>query len=189
MEKLMLKIILLGNSGGEKSKLLNKFIGNSTSKLSPVNGIDFTDKSIIMEDGNKVFIKFFNIVGLESFHSIACNYLGKSDAAAIFYDVNNRESFEDIEFFYNESLKYDIPIILVACKCDLEGERKISKEEGEEYANKRNISYIETSSKDNINAKESIKKIVDDAYEYVISKIKLKKIKSRLNKLNKYLNF
>ena len=190
MENLVLKIVLLGSSGGEKSKLLDKYIGNKSSKLYPINGIDIKDKSLIMEDGNKVLVKFFNIVGFERYHSIACNYLRNSDGAAIFYDVTNSESFENIEFFYKNSRKTDIPIILIACKCDLEGdgERKISKEKAEKYANERNIPYIETSSKDNINTTEAIKKIVDDAYRYLISKIKDKKIKTKFNKLNKFLN-
>ena len=65
-----------------------------------------------------------------------------SDAAAIFYDVSNMKSFKGVENWYNSIREFrNIPVILIACKCNYLEKREISKEEAEKYANEKRI-YI-----------------------------------------------
>lgn len=45
-------------------------------------------------------------------------------------------------------------IALSGNKCDMETERKVAKEEAEEYAQENNLLYMETSAKAGINVKE-----------------------------------
>ena len=70
------------------------------------------------------------------------------------------------------------PIVLFGNKCDLIEERKISKEEAEEFALKNNLPYFETSAKNDININEGISKIANMANEYIMNnnlEINLKK--------------
>lgn len=48
-----------------------------------------------------------------------------------------------------------VPLILIGNKIDLENERVISKEKGEEYANKHNIEIFESSGKSGVNVNEA----------------------------------
>ena len=60
----------------------------------PNIAIDFKEKHIIMEDGNRVLVRFFDTPTV--LHQSTCRTLKYSDAVAIFYDVSDRKSFEDI---------------------------------------------------------------------------------------------
>ena len=57
--------------------------------------------------------------------------------------------------------KKDFPIILLGNKCDLENERQVQREEGEQIANEKGIKFLETSNREGINIKESVKELVD----------------------------
>ena len=82
------------------------------------------------------------------------------------------------------------PIALFGCKCDLIEQRKISKEEIEEFSKKYNLQYFETSSLQNYNVKESIETFANEVYEYLLkedeksfkNEIKNKKEKKSKNK-------
>jgi GTPase SAR1 family protein len=56
----------------------------------------------------------------------------------------------DIEKF----AKPNVLKILVGNKCDLEHKRTVTKEEGQDMANRYNIKFIETSAKETINVEE-----------------------------------
>ena len=172
MKRKKINIALFGESTAGKTVLMNTYFGHEFCEngLSTI-GIDSPTTLMKMKDGNEIKVTLFDTAGQERFHLISFGILKASDAAAIFYDVSNRQSFEKIENWYSYIIENagNIPIILIACKCDIE-HREISKEEAEKYAIERNIPYIETSSKNNININEAIEKISNDAYEYVKNK-------------------
>ena len=55
-----------------------------------------------------------------------------------------------------------ICILLVGNKCDLEEERVVSKEEGEQKAKEYNLDFFETSCKEGININEVFEKLTED---------------------------
>lgn len=79
--------------------------------------------------------------------------------AFIIYDILNRESFENINFWYQKirELSGDIPLILLGNKIDMIQERIVSIEEVERKTKELGVQYIETSAKLNEN--------VDKAFE------------------------
>eukprot|EP00026_Physarum_polycephalum_P006773 Phypoly_transcript_06825.p1 GENE.Phypoly_transcript_06825~~Phypoly_transcript_06825.p1 ORF type:complete len:567 (+),score=87.26 Phypoly_transcript_06825:171-1703(+) len=84
-------------------------------------------------------------------------YMRSSQGFAIVYSINSRASFEEVEMFVDQIYRIkdqndgDVPMILVANKMDLEGERQVSSSAGREYAAKRKLLYIETSAKTGTN--------------------------------------
>ena len=60
--------------------------------------------------------------------------------AILVYDVSSRESFLKIEDWLNEletySTNHDLIKMLVGNKCDIQGERMVSREEGQKCARK-----------------------------------------------------
>ena len=77
----------------------------------------------------------------------------------IVYDITNSKSFnnlakwlQNIRVYANESVQ----MILLGNKCDMENERSISKEQGEQLALNYGIQFLETSAKTNTNIDQAI---------------------------------
>ena len=61
--------------------------------------------------------------------------------------------------------KDKVSMILFGNKCDLEAERKVTKEEAEQFAKKYRIPYFETSENLQDNIKEGFSILFNNAYE------------------------
>jgi GTPase SAR1 family protein len=74
------------------------------------------------------------------------------------YAVNNRNSFEDIDFWTKEIRRVSNPdakLMLIGNKCDLEDERKVTYDEGKNYADDLEFDkFMETSAKNGDNAQQ-----------------------------------
>ena len=56
---------------------------------------------------------------------------------------------------------YNVPLVLIGNKIDLENERVVSKEEGEKFAYKYNIKFFESSAKNKTNVKEAFNYLIE----------------------------
>ena len=80
------------------------------------------------------------------------------------YDIASRSSFEDL----NERIKqindcYDIsglPIIVVGCKLDLEKKRRVSTEEGQQFAEELKCPFFEVSARTGKGVKEAFSALI-----------------------------
>ena len=82
------------------------------------------------------------------------------------YDITRRHSFENIAKWLrniDEHAKEDVIKLLVGNKCDLQGPRAVKREEGEKLADEYDMSFFETSAKEN----ESI----EDAFTCIAKEI------------------
>ncbi len=74
------------------------------------------------------------------------------------YDVTDAESFENVKNWMHEIEKFaneSVCILIVGNKCDVEGKRKVSKEQGEELAKHYKVPFIEASAKTGTNVDET----------------------------------
>lgn len=74
------------------------------------------------------------------------------------YDITDRESFTAVQTWMGEVEKHasdNISRILVGNKCDLEDQRAVSFEEGQELAEHFNVRFLETSAKDSKNVEQA----------------------------------
>ena len=109
-------------------------------------------------------VRFIDTSGQERYHSLAPNFIKKADGIILMYDITNRKTFDAISRWRDDILnnkEKDFPIILVGNKCDLEDERKVQKEEGENIAKKYNFKFYETSNKDGTNIEESSRGLIN----------------------------
>lgn len=74
------------------------------------------------------------------------------------YSIDNQQSFQNIQNYLNSFKDHnenfnDIAFILIGNKLDLEenGQRKITKEQGKQFADKNNLLFAETSAKLDLN--------------------------------------
>ena len=149
-----IKIMIIGESLVGKTALITKYTKNifGGTYLMTV-GIDFQDKFINI-NGKKIRIEIWDTAGQERFRNIAKNYFQSSDGFLLVYDITKKSSFEKLDF-WNEQINLNAPkntkYILIGNKKDLNNEREVSKEDGDNFANKNNIQFYETSAKDGTN--------------------------------------
>ena len=122
-------------------------------------GVEYFITNRILSDGKKYKIKICDTAGQERYRSLAINTIRCCDGIILMYSITNRKSFELISEWINNI--YDLkdretPIILIGNKCDLEDQRKVSREEGMKTAEKYKTAHFETSAKEGINVEEAI---------------------------------
>ena len=102
-------------------------------------------------------IEIWDTAGQEAFRSITRTYYKSSTCAFIVYDISDKKTFDNVITWLNEcrDMCYkDILICLIGNKCDLEGKRAVSYEEGKNFAEENNLLFFETSAKDGTNIQE-----------------------------------
>ena len=104
-----------------------------------------------------VRLQIWDTAGQEAFRSITRTYYKSSTCAFIVYDITDKKSFDNIITWLGEvkDMCYkDILICLIGNKCDLEGKRVISYDDGKRLAEENNLLFFETSAKNGINIQE-----------------------------------
>ena len=161
-------IMTLGISSVGKTSFILRFTENKyqNSYFATV-GIDYKIKDIEIKN-IKYKLIFYDTAGQEKFKSVAPNLIKKAHGIIIMYDITNKSSFDSIpEIIKNikEEKGNDFPMILIGNKKDLEQDREIKKEEGEDLASKNGIEYFEISNKEGINIQEAGFSIVNKILE------------------------
>ena len=148
-----LKIMVLGVSMVGKTCLITRYTNDKFGgKYLYTVGIDFQKKTI-EKNRKKILLQIWDTAGQERFRNITKNYFQSSQGFVLAYDINNKESFEKVQFWVKEikaNAEEDIKCILIGTKCDL-NKREISEEEGRNLANNFGYKFLETSAKENIN--------------------------------------
>eukprot|EP00808_Paulinella_micropora_P031872 g74185.t1 len=151
---IVLKIIMIGDSGVGKSCLLKSFMGDPFhSDYTSTIGVDFEIKPVQL-DGKTANLQIWDTAGQERFRTITTSYYRSSDAILVVFDVTDNNSFQNLNAWLEDVHLYakkNIDIILIGNKVDLTDERKVDFKTASEYAASRNMGYLETSAKENIN--------------------------------------
>ena len=175
-----ISIILVGSSSDGKTKIIERYIDNTYKQnYLATFGIDIKFKKVKMEDDSEVRVKVIDTAGQERYKSIASNYLKKADGIIIAYDITDNQSFNIAEYEWINQIKNDSSlkekvIFLVGNKSDLEDQRVISKEEGEELSKKYGVMFSECSAKTGENINFIFNEIIKECECY--KEIKAKKI-------------
>ena len=163
--KYMFRVCLIGNICVGKTSLLSRYSDNYFKQIySATIGVDFRVITLKYKDiVAKVHV--WDTAGQERFKSISINYYRSSNGFIYVYDITDKESFQNLDSWIhltNENCNTNVINFLVGNKSDLEN-REVSKEEGEEFAKKHNLIFLETSAKNNDN--------VDKLFEYFTYKL------------------
>jgi len=147
---LLIKLLLIGDSGVGKSCLLLRFTENNfnDSYISTI-GIDFKIRDV--EIGGKMCtLQVWDTAGQERFRTITSAYYRGAHGIALVYDVTSRESFDNMTYWLKHMQKYanaDVCKILVGNKTDLLDKRVVPTSEGQQLASRSNCEFYETSAK------------------------------------------
>ena len=130
--------------------------------------------------------------GQEKFCSLTPNLFKGTSIVCIVYAINDRKSFENvvkwINIVMNQCNDPSVIKFLLGNKCELEDERQVSREEGEEMKSKYNFNYFnEVSSKNGNNITDFVDKMGIALYEkYLINdKASNESVKSKKEELRK----
>lgn len=123
----------------------------------PTIGVDFKIRNNEV-DGKTIKLQIWDTAGQERFKTITSSYYKGAHGIIVTYDITDRESFSAIQNWMAEVEKHasdNISRILVGNKCDLESQRAVSFEEGQELADHYCVRFLETSAKDSKNVEQA----------------------------------
>ena len=168
----LLKFAIIGDSGIGKTSIMRQFLDQSFLYEHDMTiGVDFGAKTI-HTDGKAFRIQVWDTAGQESFKCITRTYYRNVCGILLCYDVNNRESFNNVTRWMTEIQNYAHPqvaIILVGTKIDMNAYRQVSFAEGQQYATEKNLLFIEVSSKTKRNIIDCFTMLTSDIYKKLIS--------------------
>ncbi|MHA1933127.1 MAG: Rab family GTPase [Promethearchaeota archaeon] len=171
------KVILCGDPSVGKTSILARYVdGQFTDDYNQTIGANFLIKEIelskivdklnisnpklkkdVKDKGFRLY--FWDLGGQHDKLFSNEYYFVQAVGAFIVYDVINRESFDNIEFWISKLMEFsgEIPFIIIGNKIDKKDERLISFEEAKEKSDFYSVQYMETSAKSNEN--------IDKAFE------------------------
>lgn len=169
----LFKFVLVGDAGVGKSSFNIRLTDDTFSSRSVFNPyVDFKLRSIDI-DGKFIKSQVWDLPPLGSTPSdfrdathirVNTQITSTLNGVILCCDVTNRQSYDNIPRWLDEIEKYywkrNGPIFLVGTKCDLEGQRAVSRREVEAFAKKHGLTYMETSAKTGIGVEETFRALV-----------------------------
>jgi Ras-related protein Rab-1A len=145
----LFKVVIIGDTGVGKSCLLLRFADDQYSEghISTI-GVDFRFRTLPV-DKKIVKLQIWDTAGQERFRTITSAYYRGADGIIVCYDVSDEASFNHVNDWLTEVNRYASETsckLIVATKSDKkEGERVISLEKGQAFADRLKIPFLETS--------------------------------------------
>ena len=162
-----IKFCIVGDQFVGKTHFLRRFCLNEFSRnYLGTLGFEIIKKSIQL--GDQCYDLYFSdLSGQEKFKTTIMSRIKISTIIIFMYDVTKQESFDSIPKWI-ETVKENnendgLQMILIGNKIDLENERKISKEQGREFAEKNAMDFFEVSTKTGENVNEAMLFIIKKA--------------------------
>ncbi|KAI7874095.1 vacuolar biogenesis protein [Lichtheimia hyalospora FSU 10163] len=171
-KKVLLKVIILGDSGVGKTSLMNQYVNKKFSnQYKATIGADFLTKEVLVDD-RLVTMQIWDTAGQERFQSLGVAFYRGADCCVLTYDVNNSRSFESLDQWRDEFLiqasprdSESFPFVLLGNKIDVEESRRmVSQKRAMAWCqSKGNVPYFETSAKEAINVEQAFQTIAKNA--------------------------
>jgi len=162
------KLLVLGTAGVGKSALTIQFVNNKFIEIYNPTVEDSYRKQITIDD-QYCILNILDTAGIEDFSAVRQHYTITGHGFLIVYSITSKQSFSEIDAIYQDICRIkdttQVPIVIVANKCDLEPYRQVPRSEGEEYSRKNGLPFLEVSAKSNINVNEAFFAVVREIYK------------------------
>ena len=144
----LVKILLIGESGVGKTCILQRFNrGDFLVNHLTTIAIDFKMK-IFEVEGVKLKMQIWDTAGQERFNTLTSGFFKAAHGIMVCYSITDEKSFQSINKWMTQIKNLaptDVKILLIGNKTDLNNERMVSTEAGQEIADKYGIQFLETS--------------------------------------------
>merc|ERR1719473_1870579 len=96
-KKVLLKVIILGDSGVGKTSLMNQYVNKKFSnQYKATIGADFLTKEVLLDE-KLVTMQIWDTAGQERFQSLGVAFYRGADACVLVYDITNARSFSQLQ--------------------------------------------------------------------------------------------
>ena len=166
------KFIIVGDSSVGKSNILLRFSRNVFDPGHQATlGIEFANKHILYNNIDYL-VQVWDTAGQENFRSVTRAYYKASAVAMVVYDITNEESFKNIQSWIRDCKDLapkTVQLILIGNKSDLEENRVITRERGEELAMENKMMFFETSALNGNGVEEAFQKSIESVDQKIRS--------------------
>mmetsp|Transcript_49946 Transcript_49946/g.104232 ORF Transcript_49946/g.104232 Transcript_49946/m.104232 type:complete len:187 (-) Transcript_49946:7-567(-) len=142
-----IKVISMGEAGCGKSCLIKRYCEEKfVAKYISTIGVDFGVKSV-MVDNQQVKVNFWDLAGGQEYFEVRNEFYKDAQGSILVFDVSSRESFEALDSWAQESVKFgarDMAVVVCGNKTDSKN-REVKPKEGQAWAAKNGYLYFETS--------------------------------------------
>ncbi|KAG6411115.1 hypothetical protein SASPL_129189 [Salvia splendens] len=164
----LFKAVLIGDSAVGKSNLLSRFARDEFCLESkPTIGVEFAYRNIRIAD-KLIKAQIWDTAGQERFRAITSSYYRGAMGALLVYDTTRRSTFESLRKWLTELREFgsrEMVVVLVGNKSDLTHSREVSLEDGQSLAQLEDLSFMETSAKENLNVEEAFLQMINKIYD------------------------
>eukprot|EP00386_Alphamonas_edax_P002241 GDKI01006728.1.p1 GENE.GDKI01006728.1~~GDKI01006728.1.p1 ORF type:complete len:213 (+),score=73.72 GDKI01006728.1:75-713(+) len=167
-KRVLLKVIILGDSGVGKTSLMNQYVNKKFSnQYKATIGADFMTKEVTIDD-KQVTLQIWDTAGQERFQSLGVAFYRGADCCVLCYDLTQQKSFESLESWRDEFLVQasprdaeNFPFVVLGNKLDAaEKNRKVTTQRAQQWCTSKNkIPYFETSAKSSTNVDAAFQEI------------------------------
>ena len=170
-KKVLLKVIILGDSGVGKTSLMNQYVNKKFSnQYKATIGADFLTKEVMVDD-RLVTMQIWDTAGQERFQSLGVAFYRGADCCVLVYDVNVAKTFENLDSWRDEFLIQagprdpdNFPFVVLGNKIDKENQRVVTHKRASAWCqSKGGIPLFETSAKEAINVEQAFQTIARNA--------------------------
>ena len=158
------KFIIVGDSSVGKSNILLRFSRNTFDPGHQATlGIEFANKHLIY-NSTDYLIQIWDTAGQENFRSVTRAYYKASAVAMVVYDITKEDSFLHIQNWLHDCKELaprTVILVLIGNKTDLEDQRVVARERGENLAKENNMIFFETSALNGNGIEEAFKKSIE----------------------------
>lgn len=171
-KKVLLKVIILGDSGVGKTSLMNQYVNKKFSKQYKATiGADFLTKEVMIDD-KLVTMQIWDTAGQERFQSLGVAFYRGADSCVLVYDITDAKSFESLVGWKEEFLVQaapqnpdDFPFVCIGNKVDLaDSQRNVNQSRAKGWCDSNNsIPLFEASAKDATNVEQAFREIAEKA--------------------------
>lgn len=188
VEKVAVKILVLGQANVGKTSLIERFINNKyTNDRRATIGVDFSSKSIEVTENLICVLQLWDTAGQERFNTgtLTSTFFRNADGVVLVYDVSCQESVEQLQQWREEIMsrisgEFDLPTVVIGNKSDLEGivgsfQKEIDsvKSAASEYCTQHGLGHVFASAKDGDGVQAAMMAISAKALD--VRRLKLKK--------------
>jgi Ras-related protein Rap-1B len=157
------KLVVLGSGGVGKSALTVQFVqGIFVEKYDPT--IEDSYRKQVEIDGTQCMLEILDTAGTEQFTAMRDLYMKNGQGFVLVYSIIAQSTFNDLPDLREQILrvkdKDEVPMILVGNKCDLQDQRVITTDQGEDLSRKFSCAFLEASAKTRVNVEQIFQDLI-----------------------------